>query len=207
MVTKLIGKKLGMTRYFLDEGKSFPVSIVKIGPCVVTQKKTVEKDGYSAIQVGFEPKKEGRVTKPLRGHFNKSGGTCYVHLKEIRVEDPDAFELGQELGPDVFQVGSKVDVSGLSKGRGFAGVIKRWGFSGGRDSHGSKIHRIPGSVGCNTTPGRVIKGKRLPGHYGDQRVTIKNLEVIDVRPEIGVILLKGAVPGSRNGLLEVRMVQ
>jgi large subunit ribosomal protein L3 len=206
MVSKLIGKKLGMTRYFLDEGRSFPVSIIKIGPCVVTQKKTVDKDGYGAIQVGFEPKRESRVSKPLKGHFMKSGGTCYAHLREIRVDDPDGFELGQELGADLFQVGAKVHVSGYSKGRGFAGVMKRWGFSGSRDSHGAKNHRVPGSIGCNTTPGRVIKGKRLPGHYGDQRVTIKNLEVIDVRPEMGVILIKGAVPGSRNGVVEVRMV-
>ncbi len=205
MVEKLLGKKLGMTRYFLDEGRSFPVSILKIGPCVVTQKKTVEKDGYGAIQLGFETKKDTRVTRPLKGHFKKSGGNCFKYLREIRVEDPESFELGQELGTEVFQIGAKVNVSGISKGRGFSGVMKRWGFSGGRDSHGSKIHRIPGSIGCNTTPGRVIKGKRLPGQYGDQRVTIKNLEIIDVRHDMGVILLKGAVPGSRNSLVEVRM--
>ncbi len=206
MVSKLIGKKLGMTRYFLDEGRSFPVSIVKIGPCVVTQKKSLDKDGYCAIQVGFETKKESRVSKPLKGHFKKSGGTCYSFLKEIRVDDSNSFELGQEIGADVFQIGSRVHVSGLSKGRGFAGVMKRWGFSGGRDGHGSKVHRSSGSIGCNTTPGRVIKGKKMAGHLGNQRVTIKNIEVIDVRPEMGVILLKGAVPGGINNVVEVRMV-
>ncbi len=204
MVEKLFGKKLGMTRYFLEEGRSVPVTVLKVGPCVVVQKKTAQKEGYNAIQVGFEPQKESRVNKPLKGHFNAAGVKPFRYLREIKVDDPEGFELGQELKADIFQIGDVVHVSGLSKGRGFSGVMKRWGFSGGRKTHGSRSHRIPGSIGCSATPGRVIKGKKLPGHYGNQRVTVKNLVVVDVRPEFDVVVVKGAVPGSKNGLVEIR---
>ena len=162
MVKTLIGKKLGMTRFFLDEGRSVPVSVLKVGPCVVTQKKTMKKEGYDAIQVGFEPQKDKRVPKPLLGHFKSSGGRCFVRLSEIVVDDPEQFELGQELKSEIFNVGDVVNVSGISKGRGFSGVMKRWGFAGGRKTHGSRSHRIPGSIGCSATPGRVLKGKKLP---------------------------------------------
>lgn len=204
MVEKLFGKKLGMTRYFLEEGRSVPVTVLKVGPCVVVQKKTAQKEGYNAIQVGFEPQKESRVNKPLKGHFNAAGVKPFRYLREIKVDDPEGFELGQELKADIFQIGDVVHVSGLSKGRGFSGVMKRWGFSGGRKTHGSRSHRIPGSIGCSATPGHVIKGKKLPGHYGNQRVTVKNLVVVDVRPEFDVVVVKGAVPGSKNGLVEIR---
>jgi len=204
MVNKLLGKKIGMTRYFLEEGKSVAATVLKVGPCVVTQKKTAEKEGYNAIQVGFEPQKESRVNKPLKGHLDKAGAGYFKVLREIRVDDPEPFELGQVIKADVFNIGDTVHVSGTSKGRGFAGVMKRWGFSGGRKSHGSRSHRIPGSIGCSATPGRVHKGRKLPGHYGNQRVTVKNLKVIDVRPEMDVVVVKGAVPGSRNSLVEIR---
>jgi large subunit ribosomal protein L3 len=206
MVNKLFGKKLGMTRYFLDEGKSVPVSVLKLGPCVVMQKKTNRKEGYNAIQVGFGTQKESRVNKARLGHFKSAGEDCFAHLREIEVEDSDSFELGQEIKSDIFNVGDVVHVSGISKGRGFAGVMKRWGFSGGRKTHGSRSHRIPGSIGCSATPGRVNKGKKLPGRMGYQRVTIKNLKVVDVRPEMDVVLVKGAVPGGPNSTVEVSKV-
>jgi large subunit ribosomal protein L3 len=203
MVKTLFGKKMGMTRYFLEEGKSIPVTIVKLGPCVVIQKKTADKDGYNAIQVGFEPQGEKRVTKPMKGHFKAAGDKLFRHLREIRVESTDPFELGQELGADLFAVGEKVAVRGRSKGRGFAGVVKRWGFSGGKDTHGCRAHRVPGSIGTNTTPGRVVKGRKLPGRMGYRNLTVRNLKVLDVRPEMNVIALVGAVPGSRNTVIEV----
>jgi large subunit ribosomal protein L3 len=203
MVKTLFGKKMGMTRYFLEEGKSIPVTIVKLGPCVVIQKKTADKDGYNAIQVGFEPQVEKRANKPMKGHFKAAGEKLFRHLREIRVESTDPFELGQELGVDLFAVGEKVAVRGRSKGRGFAGVVKRWGFSGGKDTHGCRAHRVPGSIGTNTTPGRVVKGRKLPGHMGFRHLTVRNLKVLDVRPEMNVIALVGAVPGSRNSVIEV----
>ena len=203
MVEKLFGRKLGMTRYFLEEGRAEAVTVLKIGPCVVVQKKSADKEGYNAIQVGFEPQKESRVNKPLKGHFKAAGVGPFKFLREIKVDDPEAFELGQELKADIFQIGDLVHVSGHSKGRGFSGVMKRWGFSGGRKTHGSRSHRIPGSIGCSATPGRVIKGKKLPGHYGNQRVTVKNLKVVDVRPELDVVVVKGAVPGSKNSFVEI----
>ncbi len=206
MIDKLFGKKLGMTQYFLGEGNSCPVTVLKVGPCVVTQKKTLGKEGYNAIQVGYGPQKEKRVNKPLRGHFNAAGKGYFSVAREIRVEDPETFELGQELKSDIFQIGERVQVTGISKGRGFSGVMKRWGFSGGRKTHGSRSHRVPGSIGCSATPGRVQKGKKLPGRYGNARVTIKNLKVVDVRPEMDLILVKGAVPGSRNSLVEIRKI-
>ena len=207
MVKTLFGKKMGMTRYFLEEGKSIPVTILKLGPCVVIQKKTSEKDWYNAIQVGFEPQVEKRVNKPLKGHFKAGGDKVFRHLKEIRVESPDQFELGQELRADIFSIGEKVAVTGKSKGRGFAGVVKRWGFSGGKDTHGCRAHRIPGSIGTNTTPGRVVKGRKLPGRMGFHQLTVRNLKVVDVRPELNVIALVGAVPGSRNSVIEVTKLE
>jgi large subunit ribosomal protein L3 len=206
MVTKLIGKKLGMMNQFLDENRSYPVTIVKVGPCVVIQKKTLEKDGYNAIQVGFEEQKENRVNKPLKGHFKASGNRHFKHLREIRVDSVDDFDLGQEIKADIFNIGDLVQVSGKSKGRGFSGVIKRWGFSGGKETHGCRSHRIPGSIGMSATPGRVVKGKKLPGRMGYQKTTIKNLKILDVRPEMDIIAIKGAIPGSRNGIVEIRKV-
>jgi large subunit ribosomal protein L3 len=207
MVNKLFGIKLGMTRFFLDEGKSVPVTIVRMGPCVVIQKKTRDKDGYDAIQVGFEARKEGRVNKPLRGHFNAAAKGCFRYLREIRVEDAGAFELGQEFGPDTFHIGDVIQISAESKGRGFAGVVKRWGFAGGKATHGCRSHRVPGSIGSSATPGRVFKGKKMPGRMGTRRTTVKNLKVVDVRSDLGVIAVKGAVPGSRDTIVEISRIQ
>lgn len=203
MGKKLYGKKLGMTRYFLDEGGSTPATIIEAGPCVVIQRKTVDKDGYEAIQVGFGLQKEDRINRPIRGHLKAAGERVFRHLREIRVDDASQFELGQEIGVDIFSIGDTVSVTGHSKGRGFAGVIKRWGFSGGNSTHGSRSHRVPGSIGMSATPGRVARGKKMPGRMGNQKTTIKNLKVVDVRPDMGIIALKGAVPGSKNSILEI----
>ncbi len=203
MGDRIFGKKIGMTRYFIDEGQSVPVTLVKAGPCVVIQKKTAGKDGYEAIQVGFEEKKENRVNKPLKGHQKAAGGKLFRYLKEIRVDSSDEYEIGQEITADIFQIGDIVTVAGKSKGRGYAGVIKRWGFSGGRKTHGSRSHNVPGSIGNSATPSRVVKGKKLPGRMGFQRTTIKNLKVLDVRPDMNLIALKGALPGSADTLIEI----
>jgi large subunit ribosomal protein L3 len=203
MINKLFGRKIGMTSYFLEEGKSVPATVLKIGPCVVVQKKTREKEGYDAVQIGYGPKKESHVNKPLKGHFKAVGDRCYSQLREVRVDDPGAFQLGDEIRSDIFTIGESVHVRGVSKGRGFSGVIKRWGFSGGRATHGSRSHRVPGSIGACATPGRVQKGRKMPGRMGNQNVTIKNLKVIDVRPEMDLVLVRGAVPGGTNSFLEI----
>lgn len=197
----LIGKKVGMTAVFTPDGRHIPVTVILAGPCVVTQIKTVEKDGYNALQIGLGAMKEQRSNKPLRGHFQKSGGQCYAFLKEVGVDDPQAYELGQVLGLDFFQVGERIDVVGMSKGRGFSGVMKRHGFSGMRATHGVKGHRVPGSIGCSAWPSKVVKGKKLPGHYGTEQKTVRNLEIVDIRPDDNLILIKGAVPGYRNGIV------
>ena len=206
MGKKLIGKKLGMTRYFIEDGVSVPVTIIKAGPCVVIQKKSSEKNGYEAIQVGFETQDEKRINQPLKGHFKTAGDLFFKYLTEIRVDNAEEFEIGQEIKSDIFEIGDMVQISGKSKGRGFTGVIKRWGFSGGRKTHGSRSHNVPGSIGMSATPSRVFKGKKLPGRMGTQKVTIKNLEILDMRPEQNVIALKGSVPGSRNSLVEITKI-
>jgi large subunit ribosomal protein L3 len=203
----LIGKKLGMTSVFTPDGQYVPVTVIQAGPCVVTQIKTSESDGYNALQLGFAPKKSQRTNKPLQGHFKRSGGQCYTHLREVEVEDPAAFSLGQNIGPDIFRVGERVDVVGTTKGRGFAGVIKRHGFGGGRETHGGKCHRIPGSIGSSATPGKVFRGKKMPGHYGVARQTTRNLQIIDIRPEQNLILVRGPVPGSKQGLVMIKKVK
>ncbi|MFZ7110437.1 MAG: 50S ribosomal protein L3 [Desulfatiglandales bacterium] len=206
MAKMIFGKKLGMTRYFLDEGRSFPVTIVKTWPCVVIQKKTKARDGYEAIQVGFEVQSEKRMKKPQLGHFKAAGDRCFKHLREIRVENADSFELGQEINADIFDIGDLVRVAGRSKGRGFSGVVKRWGFAGGKDTHGCRSHRVPGSIGMSATPGRVAKGKKLPGRMGFQKITVKNLKILDIRPDMDVIAVKGAVPGSRDTIIEISKI-
>ena len=206
MVNKFFGKKLGMTRYFLDEGECVPATIVKTDPCVVVQKKTLEKDGYEAIQVGFGSQKEKGVNKPLQGHLKTLEGRVFAYLREIKVDDANEFELGQEIKADIFQIGDLVNITGKSKGRGFSGVIKRWGFSGGKKTHGSRSHRVPGSIGASATPGRVFKGKKMPGRMGYQKTTIKNLKVLDVRPEMDIIAIRGSLPGSRNSIIEIKKI-
>jgi large subunit ribosomal protein L3 len=203
MIKGLLGKKLGMTGYFSPQGEYLPVTVIEAGPCVVTQIKTLANDGYNALQLGFTVKKEARINKPLRGHFKNSGDRCFAFLREFLVDNPEEYSLGQELSLDMFNVGDRVDVIGTTKGRGFSGVIKRHGFHGGRKTHGSKSHRIPGSIGCSAWPSKVIKGKKMPGQYGNQRQTVRNLEIIDIRPKENLLLVKGAVPGAKSGLVEV----
>lgn len=200
----LLGRKLGMSSLFSPEGQQVPVTVLEVGPCVVTQVKTRATDGYDALQVGFAEKRGKRINKPVEGHLKKSGGQAYAFLREISVDDPSEYTLGQALTVDMFQVGERVDISGVSKGRGFSGVVKRWGFHGGGATHGSMFHRAPGSVGASATPSKIIKGRKMPGHYGNQRVTVRNLEIVDIRPDQHLLIVKGAVPGCRSGLVEVR---
>jgi large subunit ribosomal protein L3 len=203
----LIGKKLGMTSIFTADGQYIPVTVILAGPCVVTQIKTEASDGYNALQLGFETKKVSRTTKPLQGHFKSSGDNCFRQVREVEVEDPSQYTVGQNLGPDLFKIGEHVDVIGTSKGRGFAGVIKRHGFGGGRATHGGKCHRIPGSIGCSAWPSRVFKGKKLPGRFGGDRKTVRNLEVVDVRPEANLILVKGPVPGHTQAFVMIHKLK
>jgi len=207
MIEGLIGKKLGMTRIFDEEGNAIPVTVLEVGPCAVVQVKTVERDGYNAVQLGFNPKKLTKCTMPMIGHFLKAGlDTGFYILREFKVEDVSAFKPGQFITLADFNInkGMKVDVTGTSKGRGFTGCIKRWNFSRQPMSHGAKkVHRKRGSSGANTFPGRVIKGKKMAGHYGAETVTIKNLTVVDVIPEKNLLLVKGGVPGAPNGYVMV----
>jgi len=200
----LIGKKLGMMNLFSPEGNMIPVTVVRVGPCIVTQVKTVATDGYNAIQLGFGERKKTSINKPLQGHYKKSGGSSYKLLKEFRVDDPEKYETGQSIGVDMFSTGELVDVSGRTKGRGFSGVMKRHGFSGGNKTHGSKSHRIPGSIGCSAWPAKVVKGKKMPGQYGYERKTAQNLKIADIRTEENLVFLRGAVPGSRNSMVTLQ---
>lgn len=200
----MLGKKIGMTQIFTEDGTVIPVTVIEAGPVKVLQKKTVENDGYNAIQIGFQKTKEHRVNKPLKGHFDKAGVEYKKYLGEFIVEDPSQFEIGQELKVDVFEVGEKVDVIGVSKGKGTQGPIKRYGLAKGRATHGSKIHRAPGAMSAAASPGRVLKGKKLAGRMGNERVTVQNLEVIRVDEERNLLLVKGAVPGARGGLVEIK---
>ncbi len=205
MCKGLIGKKLGMTGVFTPEGDYIPVTVVQLGPCVVTQVKTEATDGYNAIQIGFGDRKAKRVTQPLKGHFAKSGKKYFAVLKEFSADNPAQYTPGQTINiADVFKIGENVDVAGTTKGRGFAGVIKRHGFHGGKDTHGCMSHRITGSIGASAWPSRVVKGKKMPGHLGNERRTTRNLLIVDVRPEENIVMLKGAVPGHISGVIEIR---
>lgn len=198
----MLGKKLGMTGYFAPNGQRIPVTVIELGPCVIAQVKIEEKDGYNALQLGFDTRKESRTTDPLKGHLAKAGTLCKT-LREFPVDQIEEYSVGQKITAEMFTVGEKVDVVGTTKGRGFAGVIKRHGFRRGPMTHGSRSHRIPGSIGCSAYPGRVIKGKKMPGHYGVDRKLVKSLEIIDIRLEENLILIKGAVPGHRSGIVEI----
>jgi large subunit ribosomal protein L3 len=200
----LLGRKLGMTSIFINDGRYVPVTVVELGPCVVTQIKRMATDGYNALQLGFMRKKGSHTNQPLKGHFEKSGGQYFSHIKEFAADEPESYTLGQTLSVEMFSVGDIVEVTGKTKGRGFAGVIKRHGFHGGKKSHGSHSHRIPGSVGCSAWPAKVIRGKKMPGHYGNERRTIRNLEVVGIRPEKNLIMIKGALPGSKSSVIEVK---
>jgi large subunit ribosomal protein L3 len=199
-----MGKKLGMTGLFAPDGRYVPVTVIEAGPCVVTQIKTTATDGYNALQLGFSEVKAKRVTKPRQGHFRKSGETFFRHVQEFPVDNPEAYSLGQKITLEIFSVGERVDVCGTTKGRGFAGVMKKEGFSGGPKTHGSKCHRIPGSIGTSAWPSRVFKGKGMPGHYGVDHQTMQNIEIVDIRPEENILMVKGAVPGPTTGLVAVK---
>ena len=199
----LIGRKLGMTQIFGEEGEAVPVTVIEAEPSVVIQKKTEKTDGYDAIQLGYGRIRQKNVTKALQGHFKKADKGLFRVLKEFKTA-ADSYELGQELKVDMFQVGDYVDVVGTTKGKGFAGGVKRHGFRGGRATHGSMFHRAPGSIGASSEPSRVFKGKRLPGHMGDERKTIQNLLVVGVRPDRNLILVKGPVPGCKHSFVIIR---
>lgn len=199
----IIGKKIGMTQIFLEDGTAVPVTMIEAEQTVVIQKKTVDTDGYEAIQLGFGRIRQKNVTKARQGHMKKAGKGFFRVLREIRAAADD-YEVGQEIRVDIFKPGEYVDVIGTTKGKGFAGVVKRHGFSGGRATHGSMFHRAPGSIGASAEPSRVLKGKRLPGHMGNERKTIQGLKIVEVRPERNLIMVKGAVPGGRNGVVLVK---
>jgi large subunit ribosomal protein L3 len=204
MMTKgLIGKKLGMTQIFSDEGVVVPVTVIEVEPSVIIQKKTKETDGYDALQLGYGRIKQKNVTKALQGHFKRADKGLFRILREFPL-DLEGAQPGQELKAEVFEPGDYVDIVGTSKGKGFAGVMKRHGFRGGRATHGSMFHRAPGSIGASADPSRVFKGTRLPGHMGNERKTVQNLLVWAVRPEMNVILIRGAVPGSKNGFVMIK---
>lgn len=200
----ILGKKLGMTQVFTEQGEVVPVTVLESADMVVVQKKTEEKDGYNAIQVGFGSVKIKNVVKPKKGHFDKSKVEPKRFLREFRVDNIDDYEVGQKIGVDIFQVGEKVDVSGISKGKGFQGPIRRHGHSRGGMSHGSKFHRLRGSLGASAGVGKVVKGTKAHGHMGNEKVTVLNLEVVRVDADKSVILLKGAVPGPKKGLVKIR---
>jgi large subunit ribosomal protein L3 len=200
----IVGEKVGMTQIFV-ETRAVPVTVIKAGPCVVTQLRTQETDGYDAVQLAYGTLRPRDVTKPVKGHFDKADAEPSRHLVELRTEGDGGYELGQQVTADVFEVGEKVDVVGVSKGKGFSGVMKRHGFAGLRSSHGvHKKHRSPGAIGACATPSRVFKGMRMAGQSGNQRTTVLNLEVVQADPERGLLLVKGAVPGPNGGLVMVR---
>lgn len=200
----LIGKKIGMTQIFNEEGKVIPVTVIEAGPCVVSQVKTEETDGYNSIQLGFGAIKESKVNKPERGHFTKANIAPARYLREFRVDSIEDVKVGDELKADIFMAGDKIDIQGTSKGKGFQGVIKRHGQHRGPMGHGSMYHRRPGSMGSTSTPGRVFKGKKLPGHMGVQKITIQNLEIIKVDMDKNVLLVKGSVPGPKGAILKIK---
>ena len=200
----IIGKKVGMTQIFDDQGVVIPVTVIEAGPCTVVQVKTVETDGYNSIQLGFGEVKASKVTKPKKGHFAKSKLDVKKHLREFRTDDVQDVKVGDEIKLDVFAEGDKIDVQGTSKGKGFQGVIKRHGQSRGPMGHGSMYHRRPGSMGPTSTPGRVFKGKKLPGHMGCETVTIQNLDVVRVDNDKNVLLIKGSVPGAKGAILKIK---
>jgi large subunit ribosomal protein L3 len=204
MVNALLGKKLGMTRVFTENGRWIPVTVVQAGPCQVVQRKSTETDGYDAVQVGFDEKKESRCNKPEMGHFKKSGVTPKRTLREFRVDAAEELKAGDSISPDIFKPGDRIDISGVTKGKGFQGVIKRHGMHGGPAAHGSMFHRAPGSIGQSADPSKVYKGKKLPGQMGNVQRTVQNVEVVRVDTDKNIVLVRGAVPGANGGLVVLR---
>ena len=200
----IIGKKIGMTQIFDENGKVIPVTVIEAGPCAVVQKKTVENDGYSAVQLGFSDAKVNRVNKPLKGHFAKGDVAPKKVLREFRLEDDSALNVGDIVKADIFADGEYVDVTGTSKGKGYQGTIKRWNGSRLKETHGTgPVHRHAGSMGACSTPSRIFKGKKMPGHMGAERVTVQNLEIVKVDVENNLIAIKGAIPGAKNGVVYI----
>jgi large subunit ribosomal protein L3 len=202
----ILGKKLGMTQVFAEDGAAIGVTAIEVEPSVVVQVKTMEKDGYEAVQIGYGRMKQKNVTKPLQGHLNKAGKGFFRVLREIPAAAGD-YEVGQEISADIFQAGGFVDVVGTSKGKGFQGVMKRHGFGGGRATHGSMFHRAPGSIGASADPSRVFKGTKMGGHMGDVRKTVQNLQIWQIRSDRNLLLLKGSVPGGKNGYVFIRQAR
>ena len=204
MKKAILGKKLGMTQIFAEDGAIIPVTVVEAGPCSVIQKKTLENDGYVAVQLGFVDKKEKKANKAEKGHFAKANVNVKRYLKEFKLDNAEELNIGDEIKVDIFEAGEVLDVTGTSKGHGFAGTVKRWGTHRGPMSHGSHYHRAPGSLGACSSPSRVYKGKKLPGHFGVEKVTVQNLSLVKVDTERNLLLIKGAVPGPKGGLLTVK---
>ncbi|TDX49288.1 50S ribosomal protein L3 [Orenia marismortui] len=200
----ILGRKVGMTQVFNEAGEVVPVTVVEAGPCPVVQKKTEEVDGYTAVQLGFVDKKANKSNKAQKGHFEKYGVDNKKYIREFRIEGAENLEPGDEVKVDTFAAGDKIDVTGISKGKGFAGTVKRWNFNTGPKSHGSRNYRRPGSIGAGSDPARVFKGKKMSGHMGHEKVTVQNLEVVKVDTEKNLLLIKGAVPGPKKGLLTIR---
>lgn len=200
----LIGKKLGMTQIFAEDGRRIPVTVVEAGPCVVLQKKTVSNDGYNAIQVGFGEADAAKANRALLGHCKAAEKGTYKTLKELRVEDVDGYNVGDIIGADQFAEGDMVDVTGISKGKGFQGVMKRWNFAGGRASHGSRFHRAPGSIGCSAYPSRVFKNKKMPGQMGNEKVTVQRVQIVRIDAADNLLMIKGALPGATNGIVLIK---
>ena len=205
MVTTILGRKLGMTQVWSDDDKLLPVTVIEAGPCVVTQVKTEKRDGYKAVQIGFGDVKANKVNKPMQGHFDKARVDAKKYLAEMRLGEGDAFKTGDTITVDALADAKSVHVTGTSKGKGFAGVMKRHNFKGGPGGHGAHFHRAPGSVGQCATPSRVFKGLKLPGHMGSETVTVKNLEIVRIDPEQNLLIVKGAVPGGKGALLTIRV--
>ena len=202
MINGLLGKKIGMSQVYAADGQRIPVTVIEAGPCTILQKKTGESDGYQAVQLGFGTKKAHRTNKPAMGHFKKAGKGAFAHVREFSSDE--GCQIGDEVTCDMFKPGDRIDVTGTSKGKGFQGVMKRWGFAGGRASHGSMFKRGPGAIGQSAWPSKVFKGKKMAGQMGNERCTTLNLIVVEVRPEQNLILVRGAVPGPKNGLVMIR---
>lgn len=204
MKKAIVAKKIGMTQVFTEDGRLIPVTVLEAGPCPVVQKKTMENDGYEAVQVGFIDQKEKLANKPKKGHFEKAGVSLKKYLKEFRFEDAASYEIGQEIKADIFAAGDRVDVSGVSKGKGYASTIKRYNAQRGPMGHGSKSHRVTGSMGSAATPSSVKKGKRMPGHMGAVNVTLQNVEIVRADADKNLVLIKGAVPGPKGAILVIK---
>ncbi|MFQ5456368.1 MAG: 50S ribosomal protein L3 [Nitrospirota bacterium] len=205
MINGILGEKLGMTQVYREDGSVIAVTVVEGGPCWVTQKKTIGNDGYNAIQISFREVKEKKVNKPMSGHFKKTKVSPMRYQREVK-GDVSKVELGQMISIDIFEKGEKVDVTSISKGKGFAGVVKRYHFKGGPATHGSMFHRVPGSIGNSAYPSRVWKNKKMPGQMGNKKVTIKRLEIIDIRKEDNLLFIKGAIPGSKGSIIEIKKI-